>query len=88
MSNNIVYLKVDQRITMFYLWDSLRISTIFLQALIGKSTSKETVYKVDLFAQFIDPFLSFSEKSLAFTILKVRIDKLIQLTVIIMCETF
>ena len=41
------------------------------QALIGKSTSKETVFKVDLFAQFIDPFLSFSEKSLAFTILKV-----------------
>ena len=88
MSNIVVLLKGDQRITMFYLWDSLRISTIFLQALIGKSTSKETVYKVDLFAQFIDPFLSFSEKSLAFTILKVRIDKLIQLTVIIMCEKF
>ena len=45
----------------------------FFQALIGKSTSKETVFKVDLFAQFIDPFLSFSEKSLAFTILKVSI---------------
>ena len=47
---------------------------LLLQALIGKSTSKETVYKVDLFAQFIDPFLSFSEKSLDFTILKVRIN--------------
>ncbi|KAL5255873.1 hypothetical protein ACHWQZ_G011188 [Mnemiopsis leidyi] len=49
---------------------------LLCQALIGKSTSKETVFKVDLFAQFIDPFLSFSEKSLAFTILKGPQDRL------------
>ena len=42
----------------------------YSQALIGKGTNKEKVFKIDLMADFINPFLSFSEKSLAFTILK------------------
>ena len=45
---------------------------LLCQALIGKNTNKDTVFEVDLRAQFVHPYLSFSQKSLNFTFLKVK----------------
>ena len=40
-------------------------------AIIGSSTGKEKIMKVDVSAEFISPLLEFSQKEVSFAVLKV-----------------
>ena len=45
---------------------------MFCHAIIGTSTGKERIMKVDVSAEFISPLLSFSQRDVNFCVMKVR----------------
>ena len=45
---------------------------MFCHAIIGTSTGKERIMKVDVSAEFISPLLSFSQREVNFCVMKVR----------------
>ena len=45
---------------------------MFCHAIIGTSTGKERIMKVDVSADFISPLLLFSEREVNFCVMKVR----------------
>ena len=45
---------------------------MFCHAIIGTSTGKERIMKVDVSADFISPHLLFSEREVNFCVMKVR----------------
>lgn len=45
---------------------------MFCHAIIGTSTGKERILKVDVSAEFISPLLSFSQRDVNFCVMKVR----------------
>ena len=45
---------------------------MFCHAIIGTSTGKERIMKVDVSAEFISPLLSFSLRDINFCVMKVR----------------
>ena len=46
---------------------------MFCHAIIGTSTGKERIMKVDVSAEFISPLLSFSQREINFCVMKVRV---------------
>lgn len=48
---------------------------MFCHAIIGTSTGKERIMKVDVSAEFISPLLSFSQRDVNFCVMKVRTTK-------------
>ena len=45
---------------------------MFCHAIIGTSTGKERIMRVDVSAEFISPLLSFSQRDINFCVMKVR----------------
>ena len=45
---------------------------MFCHAIIGTSTGKERIMRVDVSAEFISPLLSFSQRDVSFCVMKVR----------------
>lgn len=48
---------------------------MFCHAIIGTSTGKERIMKVDISAEFISPLLSFSQREINFCVMKVSVVK-------------
>lgn len=48
---------------------------MFCHAIIGTSTGKERIMKVDISAEFISPLLSFSQREIKFCVMKVSVVK-------------
>lgn len=44
---------------------------MFCHAIIGTSTGKERIMRVDITAEFISPLLSFSQREINFCVMKV-----------------
>ena len=45
---------------------------LFCQAVIGNNTFKDNIMNIEVVANFIQPLLDFSERSISFTIVKVK----------------